>query len=97
MKRISWTLLTLLPLAAITVGILLTPASSLAQSTTKSTAKPKPTVEMYDVVQVGDEIKVVAVKALKDEQKRAKTENDKAMKEWKRAKKSDPRPRSRRR
>ena len=45
---------------------------------------------MYDVVQVGDEIKVVAVKALKDEQKRAKTENDKAMKEWKRAKKSDP-------
>ena len=31
MKRISWTLLTLLPLAAITVGILLTPASSLAQ------------------------------------------------------------------
>jgi hypothetical protein len=86
MKRKSWTLLTLATLAAIAAGILLTPARSLAAT---KPAKSKPAVELYDVVQIGDEIKVISAKSLKDEQKRVKDANDKAVKEWKKAKKRD--------
>ena len=62
-----------------------TPARSLAV-----TKEPKSKPELYDVVQIGDEFKVITVKSLKDEKKRVKTENDKAMRDWHKAKKSDP-------
>ena len=85
MKRKLLTLLTLVPLATIAAGILLMPARSLAAP---PAAKAKP--ELYDVVQIGDEFKVITVKSLKDEQKRVKTDYDKAMKDWKKTKKNDP-------
>jgi hypothetical protein len=88
MKMKSWTVLTLATLCAVATSILLTRADSSAAPNTKSKTKPK--VELYDVIQIGDELKVIKCCDLANEKKRVKDENDKALKEWTRAKKKDP-------
>jgi hypothetical protein len=58
MKRNAFVLFSLATLWTIAAGIVMTPASCLAQS---KAGKPKQVVESYAVVQIGDEIKVITM------------------------------------
>ncbi len=88
MKRTSYILFTLTLLGGIAGSILLTPASSLAQSKSSKSTKKGP--DTWAVVQVGDDIKVIHTGEINGAKKKVTDDYNAAMKKYTEEKRSNP-------
>jgi hypothetical protein len=73
------------------VGACVLPATAAdRRDTKKDTKKEIKKVEMFAVVQIGEEFKAIPMSGLKDEKKRVEDDYKAAVKEWPEARKKDP-------